>query len=85
MIRDLAIVREAASRIAQAVDGVVGALKESRVEQEPAFTDRMLGAIELTMNGAYGQGASCTGDPRRSGFCGRLFGTAPYLPCLQGV
>lgn len=60
MIRDLAIVREAASRIAGAVDGVVDALKESRVEQEPAFTDRMLAAIELTMNDFESRGIRWT-------------------------
>ena len=50
MIRQLAIVREAASRVAEAAENATGALAESRIEHEPAFTDRMLGAIEHAMN-----------------------------------
>jgi hypothetical protein len=60
MIRHLAIVREAAGRIAEAVDHVVGALAETRIEQEAAFTDRMLGAIELTMKGFASRGVRWT-------------------------
>ncbi|NLH98006.1 MAG: hypothetical protein GX446_00780 [Chthonomonadales bacterium] len=43
------IVREAAARVAGAADEALKALGEGRVEQEPAFTDRMLGAIEHSM------------------------------------
>jgi hypothetical protein len=39
-------VRAAAQRIANAIDHSVAALRAGRVEQEPAMTDRMLGAIE---------------------------------------
>ncbi|OAI22056.1 hypothetical protein A1351_20695 [Methylosinus sp. R-45379] len=56
MIRGYAIVREAASRIGEAVERVTGALVEGRVEQEPAFTDRMLGSIEHVMNGFESRG-----------------------------
>ena len=84
MIRDVAIVREAASRIAQAVDGVVGALKESRVEQEPAFTDRMLGAIELTMNGF--EDLAALDGPRRRLRTGGLMHRRPASErILRGV
>lgn len=43
------VVRHAAQRIAGAIDRSVGALREGRVEQEPALTDRMLGAIEESL------------------------------------
>jgi hypothetical protein len=56
MIRAYAMVREAAARIGEAVAGVTGALAEGRIEQEPAFTDRMLGAIEHVMNGFQARG-----------------------------
>jgi hypothetical protein len=49
-------VREAASRIGEAVERVTGALVEGRVEQEPAFTDRMLGSIEHVMSGFESRG-----------------------------
>ena len=49
MIRALGIVREAAARVGKAVEDSLEALREGRVEQEPAFTDRMLGAIEAAM------------------------------------
>ncbi len=45
-------VRKAAARIAAASDRSVGALKAGRVEQEPAMTDRLLGAIEESLQGA---------------------------------
>lgn len=45
-------VRQAARRIANAIDGSVDALNEGRVEQEPAMTDRMLGAIEHSLRDA---------------------------------
>lgn len=42
-------VREAARHIASAIDHSVSALREGRVEHEPAMTDRMLGAIEESL------------------------------------
>lgn len=42
-------VREAARHIAGAIDHSVAALRDGRVEQEPAMTDRMLGAIEESL------------------------------------
>lgn len=51
MIRDYAIIRESAAHIAEAANGTVEALVSARVEQEPAFTDRMLGRIEQAMEG----------------------------------
>lgn len=42
-------VREAAQRIAGAIDLSVEALHEKRAEHEPAMTDRMLGAIEQSL------------------------------------
>lgn len=49
MIQDYAIIRESAARVAQAAEGAVDALRDGRVQQEPAFTDRMLGRIEEAM------------------------------------
>ena len=42
-------VRKAAKRIADAIDHSVDALRQGRVEHEPAMTDRMLGAIEESL------------------------------------
>lgn len=50
MIRGYGIVREAATRVAEAAEGTVEALRDGRVEQEPDYTSRMLGRIELAMN-----------------------------------
>jgi len=44
-------VRKAAQHIAGAIDRSVDSLREGRVEHEPAMTDRMLGAIEESLNG----------------------------------
>jgi hypothetical protein len=59
-IRHYAIIREAAAHIAEAANGAVGALVEARVEQEPAFTDRMLGRIETAMDGYVTKGVRWT-------------------------
>src|SRR5437588_728908 len=55
-IRHYAIIRDAASHVAEAGNRAVSALSEQRVEQEPAFTDRMLGHIEEAMNGFVTKG-----------------------------
>jgi hypothetical protein len=60
MIRSLAIVREAATVAAKAADGTTEALRDDRVEQEPAFTDRMLGRIEHAMDGLTTKGVRWT-------------------------
>lgn len=44
-------VREAGRQIAGAADRAVEALRQGRVEQEPAMTDRLLGAIEESLHG----------------------------------
>lgn len=44
-------VRQVASQISGAIDHAVEALQQGRVEQEPAMTDRMLGAIEHSLEG----------------------------------
>lgn len=44
------VVRKAAKHIAKAIDHSVGALNEGRVEHEPAMTDRMLSAIEVSLS-----------------------------------
>jgi hypothetical protein len=49
MIRSFGIVHEAATHVAAAAERVLDAHREGRVQQEPAFTDRMLGAIENSM------------------------------------
>lgn len=60
MIRNLGVVREAAAHISSAADRMLAALRERRVEQEPAFTDRMLGAIEDSMNDFHTKGVRWT-------------------------
>src|SRR5262249_10520646 len=49
MTRLRGIVRAAAERAAQAAHRTLEALADGRIEQEPAFTDRMLGHIEEAM------------------------------------
>jgi hypothetical protein len=44
-------VRDVASQISSAINHSVRALQQGRVEQEPAMTDRMLGAIEQSLEG----------------------------------
>jgi hypothetical protein len=64
-------VREAARRIAGATDRTVVMLRQGRVEQEPAMTDRMLGAIEealtnFTVHGIRWSAKTLTDRGRRS-------------------
>src|SRR6266540_3571079 len=56
MQRYFAIVREAATVVAEAVDRTVKSFADRAVEQEPAFTDRMLGRIEEAMSGFESRG-----------------------------
>ncbi len=56
MIREFAIVRAAAAHVAMAAERATEVLREGRVEQEPAFTDRMLGGIEEAMRGFRSKG-----------------------------
>ena len=51
MLKYYAIIRGAAEAIESAAMGAVNALGDGRVEQEPHFTDRMLGRIEQAMDG----------------------------------
>ena len=51
MLREYRIIRDAAEVVARAAEGAVTALRDGRLEQEPAFTDRMLGRIEQAMDG----------------------------------
>ncbi|MFO0856136.1 MAG: hypothetical protein U0640_02125 [Phycisphaerales bacterium] len=51
MLKDLGAVRATARQISEAISGVVEALRAGRVEHEPAFTDRMLQAIETRLDG----------------------------------
>ena len=60
MIRSFRIVREAAAHIAGAAERALDALREGRVEQEPALTDRMLGAIEESMREFRTRGVTWT-------------------------
>lgn len=48
MIRFPSIIRSA-RRLAEAADATVETLQDGRIEQEPAYTDRMLGRIEEAM------------------------------------
>jgi len=49
-------IREAARQIGAATDSTVRALREGRIEHEPAMTDRMLGAIEERLRDFQGHG-----------------------------
>ena len=51
MLPEYAIIREAATRIAEAASSTVQDLREHLIEHEPQFTDRMLGRIAEAMNG----------------------------------
>jgi hypothetical protein len=56
MITNYHAVRDAAQHIAGAIDRSVVALREGRVEHEPAMTDRMLGAIEESLKDYQAKG-----------------------------
>lgn len=60
MIRDYGIIRESAARIAEAANRTRTSLSDGRIEQEPAFTDRMLGRIEEAMQGFEVKGVRWT-------------------------
>lgn len=60
MLRAYGVVRAAATQVADAVDRTVGALHDGRIEHETIFTDRMLGAIEQSMNGFEARGVRWT-------------------------
>ncbi len=60
MIRNYGIIRDSARRVADAIAHSTDALVEGRIEQEPAFTDRMLGAIEQAMREFRIKGVSWT-------------------------
>ena len=49
MNKRYAVIRESARRVARAANETLPTLKDGRIEQEPAFTDRMLGRIEYSM------------------------------------
>lgn len=57
---EYAIIRTAAKHLADAGNRAVRTLADGRVEQEPAFTDRMLGHIEEAMNGYVTKGVRWT-------------------------
>jgi hypothetical protein len=50
MLKQHAIIRQSAKHLAEAANSTVDALIDGRIEQEPAFTDRMLGRIEHAMS-----------------------------------
>jgi len=56
MLPEYAIIREAATRIAEAASSTVQDLRERLIEHEPQFTDRMLGRIAEAMNGFRSRG-----------------------------
>jgi hypothetical protein len=58
MLQYYRIIRDAAERIAEAAEATTTALRDGRLEQEPAFTDRMLGRIEQAMDGYSHHGVS---------------------------
>lgn len=58
MLKNYGIVRDAAKRVEEAAKGAMTALQDRRVEQEPQFTDRMLGRVEQAMEGYEHKGVS---------------------------
>ncbi|HHT9133648.1 MAG TPA: hypothetical protein ACFYD2_01980 [Candidatus Avalokitesvara rifleensis] len=60
MLHRIGIIRESAKRIAKAVDDTVEDLKKERIEQEPAFTDRMLARIEQVLGSVEIKGVQWT-------------------------
>ena len=56
MITNRAIIRQAAERVSQAASRAIGDFDKGLIEQEPAFTDRMLGRIQEAMNGYESKG-----------------------------
>jgi hypothetical protein len=53
MIRDYCSVRELATAIANAGEMAMEAYRSARVTDEPHITDRLMQAIEMTVNGTY--------------------------------
>ncbi len=51
MIKDLHIIRDSAAKLATAIDATVESCRDSPLEPEPQFTDRMLSRIEQVMDG----------------------------------
>jgi hypothetical protein len=51
MLSYLGIIREVAKVVTAAAEGTIEALSTRRVEQEPQFTDRMIGRIEQALEG----------------------------------
>lgn len=71
------IVRQSARAVSEAANRVVEAHRHGRVQQEPAFTDRMLGRIEEAMNNLNVRGVTwqaTTLTDRGHGAQERLFG-----------
>ena len=56
MIRHYHAIREAAQHIAGAINRSVDAIRDGRVEQEPAMTDRMLGKVEEALDNYRAKG-----------------------------
>lgn len=51
MLSYLGIIREVAKIVSDAAEGTTDALNSHRVEQEPQFTDRMIGRMEHAIEG----------------------------------
>jgi hypothetical protein len=51
VFRRHAIIQESARRVAEAANGTLQGLRDGRIAHEPEFTNRMLGRIELAMEG----------------------------------
>ncbi len=58
MLKYYGIVRDAASVVEAAANRALEALRDGRVEQEPQFTDRLLGRVEESMEGYEHKGVS---------------------------
>lgn len=60
MIRDYGAIRQSAGMIGEAIDAVVAAYSDGRIEQETDFTSRMLASIERSVNGQVVKGIRWT-------------------------
>ena len=83
-IRHYAAIRDAAAQVARSANGTVDALVERRIEQEPAFTDRMLGSNRVRDGRLHFKGNSLEcqdADGSRKKFAGERVSVRISLVC----
>ncbi len=85
MLKKTHIIRQSAKHLADAANRTVASLTQGRVQQEPAFTDRMLGRIEEAMDGYRVKGViwnAMTLTDRSSGAQEKKYG-ADFLAVVE--